>query len=69
MKIEIKGKAAYIASDATLRVDVRMTKVRLAAHYSYPDRDQSTVLLTRDQALQLAGALQLLAWRLNDQQE
>ena len=66
MKIEVKGARTWGTGDVTLTVDT-LNEVRLTTHYSSSHRDQSTVFLTRDQALQLAGALQVLAWNLNDE--
>ena len=62
MKIAIESVGTYVQGDSTLVVDSTNNKIRLVA--KYPSRDQSTSLLTRHQALQLAGALQTLAWGL-----
>ena len=60
MKIENVG----LYDERTLLVQRGKTRVILVARYS--TRDQSTIWLTRNQALQLAGSLQLAAWSLDD---
>ena len=66
MKFVIENVIAGLdyPDEGALEIIKEATTVRLVAKYS--TRDQSTAWLTRKQALQLAGALQLAAWSLDD---
>lgn len=72
MKLVIENVIAGVAypDEGALEITKQGTMVFLVAKYStqYPStsRDQSTTRLNRKQALQLAGALQLAAWSLDD---